>query len=152
MGDLMVEGEKKDRERATGGGGGGVGFQHPDSWTAQQHDVARASLTGFPPQTHRRSLSFSAVIQTTTSNSREIKWKDGVWRAEQTGSGTRQATQTPVAATQDAHPDQTALQLGQRTLPVPQPDAGETPTRAEKAPHVVALLNQTVTFLPYQVS
>lgn len=73
MGDLMVEGGKKDIERETGGGGGGVGFQHLDSWTAQQHDVARASLTGFPPQTHRRSLSFSAVIQTTTSNSREIK-------------------------------------------------------------------------------
>lgn len=72
-------------------------------------------------------------------------------RAEQRGSGTRQAAQTPVAAAQDAHTDQAALQLGQRTLPVPQPDAGETPTRAEKAPHVLALLSETVTFVPSQV-
>lgn len=72
--------------------------------------------------------------------------------AEQRGCGTRQAAQTPVAAAQDAHTDQTALQLGQRTLPVPQPDAGETPTRAEKAPHVLALLSETVTLLPSPVS
>lgn len=68
--------------------------------------------------------------------------------AEQRRSGTRQAAQTPVAAAQDAHSDQTALQLGHRTLPVPQPDAGETPTRAEKAPHVLAFLAETVTLPP----
>ena len=138
---------ERERERERGSG-----FSTQARGQQNGTDVARVSLTGFPPQTYRRSPSFSALIRTTSFNSREIKWKDGVRRAEQRGSRTRKAAQTPVAATQDSHTDQTALQLGQRTLPVPQPDAGETPTRAEKAPHVLAHLGETVTFLPSQLS
>lgn len=65
--------------------------------------------------------------------------------AEQRRSGARQAAQTPVAAAQDSHTDQTTLQLGHRALPVPQPDPGEAATRAEETPHVLALLAETVT-------
>lgn len=68
--------------------------------------------------------------------------------AEQRGSRARQAAQTPVAATPDSHTDQTALQLGHRALPLPQQDTGEAATRAEKTPHVLALLGETVTSFP----
>lgn len=72
--------------------------------------------------------------------------------AEQRGSRARQAAQTSVAAAPDSHTDQTALQLGHRALPVPQPDPGEAATRAEETPHVLALLAETVTSLPSEVS
>lgn len=72
--------------------------------------------------------------------------------AEQRGSRARQAAQTSVAATQDSHTDQTALQLGHRALPVPQPNPGEAATRAEETPHVLALPAETVTSLPSEVS
>lgn len=75
-----------------------------------------------------------------------------MYHAEQGGSRARQAAQASVAATQDSHTDQTALQLRHRALPVPQPDSGETATRAEKTPHVLALFIETVTSLPSQVS
>lgn len=68
-----------------------------------------------------------------------------MYHAEQRGSGARQATQTSVATAQDSHTDQTALQLGHRALPVPQPDSGEAATRAEEATHVLAHLLETVT-------
>lgn len=78
--------------------------------------------------------------------------QNGVQHAEQRGSRARQAAQTPVAATQDSHPDQAALQLGHGALPVPQQDPGEAATRAEKNPHVLALLGETVTLFPSKVS
>lgn len=64
--------------------------------------------------------------------------------AEQRWSGSGQATETPVAPAQDAHPHQAALQLGHGALPVPQQDAREATTRPEEDPHVLALLAQTV--------
>ncbi|KAK2908037.1 hypothetical protein Q8A73_009110 [Channa argus] len=67
------------------------------------------------------------------------------------GSWARQAAQTSVAAAADSHTDQTALQLGHRTLPVPQPDPGEAAPRAEEAAHVLALFAETVTLLPSEV-
>lgn len=75
-----------------------------------------------------------------------------MYHAEQRGSGARQATQTSVATAQDSHTDQTALQLGHRALPVPQPDSGEAATRAEEATHVLAHLLETVTSFPSEVS
>lgn len=64
--------------------------------------------------------------------------------AEQRGRRARQTAQTSVAAAADAHPDQTALPLGHRALPVPQPHPGEAAPLTEEAPHVLALFDQTV--------
>lgn len=64
--------------------------------------------------------------------------------AKQRRSRSGQATQTPVAPAQDAHPHKTALQLGHWALPVPQQDVGEDATRPEENTHVVALLHQAV--------
>lgn len=83
---------------------------------------------------------------------KQTKVENGVYHAEQRGSRACQAAQTSVATTQDSHTDQTALQLGQRALPVPQPDPGEAATRAEETPHVLALLGETVTAFPSKVS
>lgn len=74
-----------------------------------------------------------------------MKVEYGVHHAEQRGSRARQAAQTSVAAAQDSHTHQAALQLGHRALPVPQPDPGEAPARTEKTADVLALLAETVT-------
>lgn len=95
-------------------------------------------------------LNLNVDIQSTVLKQQVTQ--NGVQHAEQRGSRARQATQTPVAATQDSHTDQTALQLGHRALPVPQQDPGEAATRAEKNPHVLALLGETVTFSPSKAS
>ena len=75
-----------------------------------------------------------------------------MYRAEQRGSRACQAAQTSVAAAPDPHTHQTALPLGHRALPVPQPDPGEAATRAEEAPHVLALTDETVTPFLSEVS
>lgn len=72
--------------------------------------------------------------------------------AEQRRSRARQAAETSVAAAQDSHTHQTALQFGHRALPVPEPDPGEAATRTEEAPHVLALLVETVMYSPTEVS
>lgn len=60
---------ERERDRQTDGGGA-FGFQHSGSWTAQQHDVARASLTGFPPQTQ----TLSVVLRFNLNNNLQQPW------------------------------------------------------------------------------
>lgn len=138
-------------------------FQHSCWWTATQR---HASVDPLPPLT-RNSSSRPQLPNTPPPHPiapapvpRASLWialsgrQHGVQHAEQRRSGSGQATQTPVAPAQDAHPHQAALQLGHWALPVPQQDAGEAATRPEEDPHVLALLGQTVIFsvLPVLIS
>lgn len=141
--------------------GGRETFQHFSSWTVNA-PVCCASCClsvnaldrGFHSQTHNQPPLFYLNLNVNIENTvlKQQVTQNGVQHAEQRGSRARQAAQTPVAATQDSHPDQAALQLGHGALPVPQQDPGEAATRAEKNPHVLALLGETVTFFPSKVS
>lgn len=126
------------------------------------HHAARAALrpltvcrAGFPPHTPPQTARLSTLFFVQNSawkTSKHGKVENGVYHADQRGSGTRQAAETSVAAAQDSHTDQAALPLGHRALPVPQPDPGEVETRAEETPHVLALPAETVTPFPSEVS
>lgn len=148
---MASEGER-ERERWYCLRGRGA-LQHSGSWTAAAPCLCASADAS---SSHPQPVPPSASIQNSadkTEKKNKIRAGHGVRHAEQRGSGARQAAQTSVAAAADSHPDQTALQLGHRALPVPQPHPGEAAPRAEEAPHVLALLAETVNFnFPSEVS